>query len=135
MSDRPLPEDPQNIPTPQVGTPSPFHQLPERVASLERSVATLAEAGNANAAAFRDCLEITEARQWMIMRAMDDMVAGTVKKQVSTPNSKGEDAVDWDHYTQEYGKFQERLRAEATPNATVEGELPADAVVFGGGGI
>lgn len=129
MSDRPLhddPQSPQNIPTPRV-EPSPFHQLPERVASLEASVKTLAEAGNANAGAFRDCFEVTEARQWMIMRAMDDMALGTVAK-------SAEGTVNWEHYTQMYGAFQEELAAKrATEGATVEGDIPADAVVFGGG--
>lgn len=133
MNDRPSHDDPQNRPTPAVGTPSPLAQLPERLASLEANVRTLAEAGNANAGVFRDCLEITEARQWMIMRAMDDMVAGTVKKQVSTPNSTGEDAVDWDHYKAQYAAFQAELQAEAAQAANVEDEAPADAVVFGGG--
>lgn len=125
----PSPPSPSNT-LPQTEEKQP--SLVERVASLEASNKALAEVVNANAAIMRDCLEVTEAIQWMIMQALDDI--GTNGALVRTETGR----VDWEHYKAKYFTFQEELRAqaqaaEATATATEDG-IPADAVVFGGSG-
>lgn len=124
---------PQNNPqtSPEENQPS----LVERVASLEASNKALAEVVNANGAIMRDCLEVTEARQWMIMRAMDDMVSSNTGAKFAGEgvNITG---IDWEHYKTQYLAFQETLRAQAesAPPEAAEEDIPADAVVFGGSG-
>lgn len=130
-SAKPNPQNPLP-PSPTEKTTAPLLPLVERVASLEASNEKLGEVVDKNATALRDCFEITEARQWMIMAALDDMVAsGTGARTLGTPpNLTG---VDWEHYKERYFAFQEKLRAEAEA-ATQESPIPPDVVVFGGGG-
>jgi hypothetical protein len=122
----PNPSSLPNNPQPTEETPQP--SLVERVASLEASNKALAEVVNSNGAVMRDCFEVTEARQWMIMRVLDDMSSDGV------PVRDAGGAVDWEHYKTKYFKFQEELRAQAVEAPAPENDIPADAVVFGGNG-
>lgn len=124
------PRSPES-PTPPNPSPSPSQEpsLLERVSGVEQSLKTLAAVVNDNAAIMRDCFEVTEARQWMIMKVLDDIGQDGVAARVSSG------AVDWEHYKAQYFTFQEELRqrAAAATEAPKEEDTPADAVVFGGG--
>lgn len=126
----PSPPSPQNNPQTPPAEESQPASLVERVASLEASNRALAEVVNSNGVVMRDCLEVTEARQWMIMRAMDDMVQGSGAKLDGVGvNIKG---IDWEHYKTKYLAFQEELQAQAAAEPA-EAEDAGD-VVFGGSG-
>ena len=83
-----------------------------------------------------DCLEITEARQWMIMKAMDDMVTpGGAKLAPEGATGSAITGIDWEYYKAQYLTFQENLlKAQVATNEVEEPTEDADAVVFGGGG-
>ena len=94
-----------------------------RVANLEASLQALAEAHNANAEAFRSCLYSLEARQWMIMRAMDEFVGK------GNPNI----TLDWADYEAQYRDMVEKQQAEDEAAKIDHTDDPdAGAVVFGG---
>lgn len=79
------------------------------------------ETQNANAGAFRDCLYVLEARQWMMMQVLDDIARDGVP--IQSPSG----TVDWKSYEAKYNAFLESQKAkEPLP------EEPADAVIFGG---
>lgn len=81
------------------------------------------EQQNANAETFRDCLYALEVRQWMIMRALDDLGSDGVPIQ----NPKG--SVNWEAYQQLYLEYHEQQQAAAEAPADAH---PAEAVIFGG---
>lgn len=137
----PMDNSPPNSPptTPSLETPPSLKVLAEtqeenpklplpldRLAAVEQSAATLAEVVNANGTVMRDCLEVTEARQWMIMRAFDDMIAGGPKVTLR--------GIDWEHYKQEYIDYaQAQAEMKKSREEKEEDDVPKDAVVFGGG--
>lgn len=127
---KPTPTQPSmRIPIPSTMRPTlPPPSLVERVASLEKQVELLTGQADANARVMADCLQMTEARQWMLMRAMDDMV-----KQQLRPAGVGHDydGVDWEHYKKLYLDAQQEPEAPA-PEA--ESDIPEGAVDFGGNG-
>jgi len=105
--------------------PRPSHPLPSaRLANLERALKDLGEAHDKNVQALTDCLYVVEARQWIIMRAMDDSVQGTLK-------CTGLGTVDWSVYEERYKTYVAEREAEETKDKPTS-DLPEDAVVFGG---
>lgn len=122
MSGR-LRKRPKKSPNSRSPQPSPQAQsLAGRIAALEQGQKVVIDAQNTNAEAFRDCLYALEARQWMIMRAMDDAAFDGVSVRTVAGT------VDWDAYEQQYRKF---LESQA-PATAVTPEHPEDAVIFGG---
>lgn len=129
------PQSPQSQPKKKPN--SPFQPKPlsldERIEKLEESSKGLGEVVDKNAEVMGDLFQVTEARQWMIMRAMDDAGSPNGTKRTEAGNSG---PVDWEYYKTEYFKFQEQLQAEAAeaPPPPDETGIPTDAVVFGGEG-
>ena len=134
MNDAPSPK--KKTKNPNKAKPnSPFKPVPKgslesQLASLEANNKALVDVVNANGAIMRDCLEVTEARQWMIMRAMDDAGMGEGTKRVGEHNSG---PVDWEHYKGLYLEFQTELQKQAAETPPEDG-TSADDVVFGGEG-
>lgn len=118
---------PRAVPT----SPSPDDQQ-GRLASLEQGLQALGKAHDQNSAAFRDCLYVSEARQWIIMRVLDHLVQPGAE--VARTHAG---LVAWEHYENEYKNFhaeqvqQDLAQAEADELASSTPIVP-DAVVFGG---
>ena len=94
----------------------PQSSLAAKLAGLEQGQALLIEAHNANSAAFRDSLYALEARQWMIMRALDELASDTGQ------------VVDWSRLERKYREWLDTQQAKEQ----VASEHPAEAVIFGG---
>ncbi len=105
------------------GPVTPAQSLASRIAGLEQGQKVLIETSNTNAEAFRDCLYALEANQWIIMKAVDDIAAGTVKK-----TSSG--TVNWESYQEDYKKFVEKQEEKKQ----VSEAFATEDIVFGGGG-
>lgn len=107
-------------------SPSQSSQSPSdllaRLANLEQSLQVLSEAHNANADAFSSCLYSLEARQWMLMKAVDDLASRL---------GAGE-SIPWDAYLEKYTNHveEQRLFEENAKNKVDDPD--AGAVVFGG---
>lgn len=133
----PTDHSPASKPTPtqpSIARPTvPPRSLVERVASLETLAQRLTEQADKNNAVIMECIQITEARQWMIMSALDDIMSARCS---ATTDGEGKlTGVDWEHYKGAYLEYQTKLEAppvEETKDET-EGDIPPDAVVFGGG--
>lgn len=130
-------QSPQS-PKPSKNKPnSPFQPKPlsqsEQLARLAANNTVLAETLDANAQVLKDGLEVTEARQWMIMKAMDDQVLPSGPKLAKDANGIPT-GVDWEHYKNEFLEYAKSLQvgAEAQPPKEDESGIPAEAAVFGG---
>ena len=107
----------------------PLLPLVESVANLEANNRKLAELVDHNNAVILECLDVIEARQWMVMRVLDDIGEDGMAVRTSSGS------VDWEHYKQKYIQYTElQLSLMQSPEETEESEdaPPADAVVFGG---
>jgi hypothetical protein len=139
--------EPTTAPTPKLGeVPSADVPLPpaERLAALEYQLKQVTETSDKNTQVFLEIASATEARQWMIMRALDDqaslgrmepLTTGTKAQSWETTDAGTGFAirgVNWEHYKNEYLKFAaEQEKAENAPEQPVS-EFPEDAVIFGG---
>lgn len=115
----------RKFPQKSPGQPSPAQSLASRIAALEEGQRVLTEASDTNAKAFSDCFYALEARQWIIMRVLDD-IASDGRPVADRVSGK----VDWPHYEAAYKKYieiqeEKKQVAEAFPEADT---------VFGGGG-
>lgn len=130
MPDLPSSENQNPLPPKTLTSEETLHQsirqLTERVVALELSLQALVKVNDANTHVMRDCFELTEARQWMVMAVADDIALDGAPVKDSVGN------VDWEHYKAKYIKFQEELQAQAAISQEAP-EHPSGAVIFGGG--
>ena len=111
--------------------PQSPEDLAGRVASLERGLQLLGKAHDQNSAAFRDCLYAVEARQWIIMQVLDDLMRNEVMR--ASNNVGG--GIHWGYYEEKYKAFHaEQVQQDLEREAEMKGPAApdADAVVFGG---